>query len=274
MSTNTPWNAMLNDLRTLLESESRGAKRLVSVPPEVAAALEALAGAPATRHLPPAAQSGAPAAVPAGPPAATSVPPTPAAPAGVLGPVSGDLAALAAEVAVCRKCPLGETRTQTVFGVGSAEASVVFVGEAPGFHEDQQGIPFVGRAGQLLTDIIEKGMKLRRDDVYICNVLKCRPPDNRDPNPVEVAACEPYLLQQLGIMQPKVIVALGKYAAQTLLKNTLSVNRLRGQWWEYHGVPLRVTFHPAYLLRNEAEKRACWADIQEVMKLLRGEETP
>lgn len=274
MSVTSPWQGFFDDLRALLESEARGRGRTLSVPPEVAAALESLSVSPESR----APQVAAPVTTPAvktseGNGHSRPVPQRPAAVNAGASPADA-LAALAEEVAVCEKCPLCQSRTQTVFGVGNPEADLVFVGEAPGFHEDQQGIPFVGRAGQLLTDIIEKGMGLRREDVYICNVLKCRPPDNRDPNPMEVAACEPYLIQQLGIMQAKVIVALGKYAAQTLLKNTLTVGRLRGQWWEYHGVPLRVTYHPAYLLRNPAEKRGCWADIQEVMKLLEGQGTP
>jgi DNA polymerase len=182
--------------------------------------------------------------------------------------VAGALRALAAEVAQCEKCSLCRTRTQTVFGVGNPNADLVFVGEAPGAEEDRRGEPFVGRAGQLLTDIIEKGMKLRRDDVYICNVLKCRPPENRDPNPEEVHYCEPYLVQQLQLIAPKVICALGKHAAQTLLRTDAPIGRLRGQWHSYQGIPLRVTYHPAYLLRNPADKVKTWEDIKEVMKAL------
>lgn len=177
---------------------------------------------------------------------------------------------LAVEVAACQKCSLCQTRKQTVFGVGNPHADLVFVGEAPGEEEDRQGEPFVGRAGQLLTDIIEKGMKLRREDVYICNVLKCRPPGNRDPNPEEVHHCEPYLLRQLALIQPKVICALGRHAAHTLLKSDESTGRLRGRWHNYHGIPLRVTYHPAYLLRSPGEKAKTWEDIKEVMKLLAG----
>jgi len=184
------------------------------------------------------------------------------------------LAALAEVVSGCRKCGLCETRTQTVFSDGNGSSGMVFVGEAPGFHEDQQGVPFVGAAGQLLTDIIEKGMKLRRQDVYICNVLKCRPPDNRDPSPEEKRQCEPYLVRQLELIKPKVICALGGHAAKTLLKTEESTGKLRGKWHFYHGIPVRVTFHPAYLLRTPADKRKTWEDIQEVMKVLRGEVTP
>ncbi len=184
------------------------------------------------------------------------------------------LAALAELVSGCRKCGLCETRTQTVFSDGNGTSGMVFVGEAPGFYEDQQGVPFVGAAGQLLTDIIEKGMKLRRQDVYICNVLKCRPPDNRDPSPEEKRQCEPYLVRQLELVKPKVICALGGHAAKTLLKTEESTGKLRGKWHFYHGIPLRVTFHPAYLLRTPSDKRKTWEDIQEVMKVLRGEVNP
>ena len=185
-----------------------------------------------------------------------------------------ELAALADTVSTCAECRLAETRTQTVFGDGNPRAPLVFVGEAPGYHEDVQGKPFVGRAGQLLTDIIVKGMKLTRQDVYICNVLKCRPPNNRDPRPDEVRVCEPYLVRQLELIQPRVICALGGHAAKTLLKTDQSIGRLRGKWYFYHGIPLRITYHPAYLLRNPADKGKTWADIQEVMKVLSGEANP
>lgn len=188
---------------------------------------------------------------------------------------NGDnLAALEQEVSACRLCGLCETRTQTVFADGNPAADLVFVGEAPGEQEDLKGIPFVGKAGNLLTDIIVKGMKMRREDVYICNVIKCRPPENRDPSPVEKQACEPYLLRQLDLVKPKVICALGGHAAKTLLKTDESTGRLRGKWHFYHGIPLRVTYHPAYLLRSPGEKRKTWEDIQEVMKVLNGEVTP
>jgi DNA polymerase len=184
------------------------------------------------------------------------------------------LAALAVEVSQCTKCDLCRTRTQTVFADGSPAAHLVFVGEAPGFNEDQQGVPFVGAAGQLLTDIIEKGMKLRREDVYICNVIKCRPPENRDPTPEEKRQCETYLVRQLELVRPKVICALGGHAAKTLLKTGESTSRLRGKWHFYQGIPLRVTFHPAYLLRTPSDKRKTWEDVQEVMKVLNGEVVP
>ena len=254
---------IIADTRALLQQAAKGPRRTVTLSPEVVAMLEALESRPAVPGPAP-----EPAAVPAPEPAA--VPAAPPAPAITSEP----LEELAAEVAGCVKCGLCETRTQTVFGVGNPDAQLVFVGEAPGAEEDRQGLPFVGRAGQLLTDIIVKGMHLKRDDVYICNVLKCRPPENRDPSPEEVYYCEPYLVRQLEIIQPKVICALGKYAAQTLLKSTASVSRMRGQWWRYHGIPLRVTFHPAYLLRNERDKALCWEDIKEILKVLQGKVTP
>lgn len=142
----------------------------------------------------------------------------------------------------------------------------MFVGEGPGADEDRKGEPFVGKAGQLLTRIIQNGMQLRREDVYIANIVKCRPPRNRNPEPEEVEACEPFLKAQIRIIQPKVLVALGKYAAQTLLQTSTPITRLRGRWREYDGIPLMPTYHPAYLLRNPAEKRPVWEDIQEVMQ--------
>jgi len=178
------------------------------------------------------------------------------------------LEALREHIGDCRRCKLAPHRTQVVFGVGNPRARLVFVGEAPGRDEDRQGEPFVGRAGQLLTEIITKGMKLRREDVYIANVIKCRPPENRNPEPDEVAACEPFLLRQLGLIAPEVIVALGKFAVQTLLRTKTPITQLRGRWYDYHGVKLMPTFHPAYLLRNPADKRLVWEDIQRVMRAL------
>ena len=168
----------------------------------------------------------------------------------------------------CTRCKLAGGRTHLVFGVGNPRARLVFVGEAPGRDEDRQGEPFVGRAGQLLTEIITKGMKLARQDVYIANVIKCRPPDNRNPEPDEVASCEPFLLRQLELIGPQVIVALGKFAAQTLLRSKTPITQLRGRWYDYHGIKLMPTFHPAYLLRNPGEKRLVWEDIQKVMREL------
>ena len=261
---------VLQAVRALLADEARGPRRMVRLSPETAAALDALAGSPAAETAADAAA--APTAVPAPKtkpaPAAEAFQPALAIDAPPEVPAGVTLASLAETVAGCTKCGLCQSRTQTVFGVGNPQADLVFVGEAPGAEEDRRGEPFVGRAGQLLTNIIEKGMKLRREDVYICNVLKCRPPGNRNPSPEEVAQCEPYLLQQLALVQPKVICALGSYAAQTLLRSTESVGRMRGRWHSYHGIPLRVTYHPAYLLRNEGDKGKTWADIQEVMERL------
>jgi uracil-DNA glycosylase len=168
------------------------------------------------------------------------------------------------EIGDCTRCKLCKGRRNIVFGVGNPRAELVFVGEGPGADEDAQGIPFVGKAGQLLTKMIE-AMGFARDDVYICNVVKCRPPDNRNPEIDEIAACEPFLRAQLGAIRPKVIVALGKFAAQTLLRDETKITQLRGKWREYCGIPLMPTYHPAYLLRNPAEKRAAWGDLLQVM---------
>jgi DNA polymerase len=178
------------------------------------------------------------------------------------------LAAIRADIGDCTRCKLHTLgRTQVVFGVGNPEADLMFVGEAPGADEDEQGIPFVGRAGQLLTKIIE-AISLTRDDVYIANIIKCRPPQNRNPEPDEVATCEPFLFRQVDVIKPKVIVALGKYAAQTLLRSETPISRLRGQVLEYRGAKLVPTFHPAYLLRNPSSKREVWEDMKLVKRLL------
>ena len=178
------------------------------------------------------------------------------------------LAALRAEIGDCTRCKLhGLGRTQVVFGVGNPAADLMFVGEAPGGDEDIQGIPFVGRAGQLLTRIIE-AIGLRREDVYIANVIKCRPPQNRNPEPDEVAICEPFLFQQVDAIGPKVIVALGSFAAKALLRTLDPISRLRGRVYEYRGAKLVPTFHPAYLLRNPSSKREVWEDMKMVRRLL------
>ena len=171
------------------------------------------------------------------------------------------------EIGDCMRCKLCSHRTHIVFGVGNPQAKLVFVGEAPGAAEDAQGEPFVGRAGQLLTRMIE-AMGFKRQDVYICNVIKCRPPDNRDPEPDEVKACEPFLKQQLSILQPKVIVALGRYACQCLLRANQTMSKLRGTWSSYEGVCLMPTFHPAYLLRSPSKKREAWEDLRQVLQKL------
>ena len=168
----------------------------------------------------------------------------------------------------CSRCKLHTLgRKQVVFGVGNPDADLMFVGEAPGADEDQQGIPFVGRAGQLLTKIIE-AIGMARGDVYIANIIKCRPPQNRNPEPDEVASCEPFLFRQIDVVKPKVVVALGKYAAQTLLRTERPISRLRGQLFDYRGAKLIPTFHPAYLLRNPSSKREVWEDMKLVKRLL------
>ncbi|MBI2471842.1 MAG: uracil-DNA glycosylase [Planctomycetes bacterium] len=171
------------------------------------------------------------------------------------------------EMLACHKCTLGKTRTNLVFGVGDPMASLMFVGEAPGRDEDLQGEPFVGRAGQLLTKIIE-AIGLKRSDVYIANVLKCRPPENRNPLPEEIVLCMPYLIKQIEIIQPKVLCALGTFAAQTLLNTKAPVGTLRGKFHEYEGTPMMVTYHPAYLLRNPNDKAKVWDDMKKVRDFL------
>jgi DNA polymerase len=179
------------------------------------------------------------------------------------------LAALQAEVAICQRCPqLATTRTQTVFGTGSAMARLMFVGEAPGSEEDRTGLPFVGRAGQLLTDMITKGMGLTRAEVYIANILKSRPPDNRNPLPEEIANCLPYLERQIAIIRPEYLCLLGATAAQALLATTLAVGKLRGRWHRYCSIATVVTYHPSYLLRNPAAKKDAWEDLQMLMQAM------
>ena len=212
--------------------------------------------------------------------AASRVPGPPAAPTTTLpivhGPslfeaierVEGDtLERIREDIGDCTRCRLHRHRTNIVFGVGNPKAELVFVGEGPGHDEDVQGIPFVGRAGQLLTQIIE-AMGLRREDVYICNVIKCRPPENRLPEKDEIATCSPFLLRQLAVIKPKVIVCLGNVAAQTLLGTHQSISRYRGQWFEFRGSRLMATYHPAYLLRNPAAKADVWTDLKKVMTVL------
>ena len=183
-------------------------------------------------------------------------------------PAPSGLEAVRDEIGDCTRCKLHKGRANIVFGEGNPKAVLVFVGEGPGREEDEQGRPFVGAAGQLLTDIIVKGMKLKREDVYICNIVKCRPPDNRNPEPDEIEACEPFLKKQLAAIGPAVIVALGNTAVKTLLKTTDGISILRGKWKTYQGIPLMPTFHPAYLLRNPGDKKLVWDDIQQVMKKL------
>src|ERR1700757_4681998 len=184
------------------------------------------------------------------------------------GKVTGEtLLSVRENLGECTRCKLHKTRNKIVFGDGSAKAQLVFVGEGPGADEDAQGLPFVGRAGKLLTQMIE-AMGLQRMDVYICNVVKCRPPENRTPEPDEVSTCSPFLLRQIDVINPKVIVCLGTVAAKTLLNTTRGISSFRGEWLEWRGRKLMATYHPAYLLRNPPAKSEVWKDLQKVMAVL------
>jgi DNA polymerase len=183
-----------------------------------------------------------------------------------------ELAKIASAVSECRNCPLHKTRTKTVPGQGSATTEILFVGEAPGEDEDLQGLAFVGRAGQLLTKMIE-AMGYSRDQVFIANILKCRPPNNRPPEPDEMAACLPYLKAQIALLKPKVIVGLGATAVKGLLGTTVGITKLRGKWQTYEGIDFMPTFHPSYLLRYAPAKKEAWDDLQEVLRHI-GKEPP
>ena len=217
----------------------------------------------------PASRAAAPAPA-ARPPAEVRMPVAMPAPlSGEAAERAAELAALAAAAAGCTRCRLAEGRTKVVFGSGNPAAELMFIGEGPGADEDRQGLPFVGAAGELLTRIIQ-AIEMTRDEVYIANVVKCRPPGNRDPQPDEIAACRGYLEKQIGLVRPRILVALGKVAAQTLLGNDAPIGRIRGQWFQVQGIPTMVTYHPAALLRNPALKRPTWEDLQQVRDLLRG----
>jgi len=193
--------------------------------------------------------------------------PMPEAPTGKRGSHGESLSVIQTEVAACTRCPeLASTRKQTVFGVGNPKARLCFFGEAPGADEDRLGEPFVGRAGKMLTDIIVKGMGIRREDVYILNVLKCRPPGNRNPNPDEVANCRNYFERQIEAIQPEFICCLGGVAAQSLLETNETVGRMRGRFFDYQGARVIVTYHPSYLLRTPSAKAKTWEDIQMLMR--------
>jgi uracil-DNA glycosylase family 4 len=235
---------------------------------------ERLADLPGARALPDAASSRADSTRPA---RAEAVPEAPAAQAaprpspGVRLVRAGDRAtldALRSELGDCRRCGLCEGRQKIVFGDGNPEADILFVGEGPGEQEDRTGLPFVGRAGELLTQMIEKGMGIRRSDVYICNIVKCRPPGNRNPLPPEVSACRPFLDGQIEAVAPKVIVSLGKPAASLLLGREVSITRERGAWQEYRGIPLMPTLHPAFVLRQYTpeNRRAVWQDLKAALE--------
>jgi DNA polymerase len=246
----TPLTPALTDLLTYLGEIGYGDVYLRAAPPPV---LSAPASAPAL--------------------VAPSAPPPRSAPAAsAKTPDSAEraaqLAALAATVATCTRCRLCEGRTKVVFASGNPDAELMLIGEGPGAEEDRQGLPFVGPAGELLTKIIQ-AIDMKREEVYIANVVKCRPPGNRDPQPDEVAACRGYLEKQIALVQPRVIVALGKVAAQTLLGNESAIGQMRGRWYQIQGVPAMVTYHPAALLRNSALKRPTWEDMQQVRDRLR-----
>lgn len=172
------------------------------------------------------------------------------------------------EVSGCIRCPLARTRKNIVFGAGDIDARLMFVGEAPGYEEDIEGVPFVGKAGELLTKIIQS-MGLERKDVYITNILKCRPPHNRDPLPEEISLCVEYLYRQVGYIKPQVICGLGKFASQTLLDTEVPIAKLRGKWHEYRGIKFMPTYHPAYLLRNPTDKKLVWDDMKKIMEALK-----
>ncbi len=239
------------------------------------------------RVQPAARVQGSPSAPPAGRPASSRTVPAPAtaslAPGHVQGATehpwqrhptaSASLGGLHDDYSACRRCALGDTRTNFVFGTGNPDADVMFVGEAPGRDEDMQGEPFVGRAGQLLNKILE-AIGFTRDEVYIANILKCRPPGNRDPQPTEIVACEPILQRQIELIRPLILCSLGSFAAKTLLQTSTGITRLRGRIHEYRGIPLVPTFHPAALLRNTQWKRPTWEDVQLLRReydRLRGE---
>jgi DNA polymerase len=167
------------------------------------------------------------------------------------------------DIGNCQRCKLAPSRTNIVFGSGNPNAELVFVGEAPGFDEDKQGLPFVGKAGQLLTKIIES-IDIKRDDVYICNVLKCRPPDNRNPEPDEVMSCNPFLKKQLATIRPKIVCCLGTFAAQTVMQTAAPISKLRGKFHDIDGIRVIATFHPAYLLRSPDKKRDVWEDMKQI----------
>ncbi len=174
------------------------------------------------------------------------------------------LQAIRNRIGDCQRCKLHRSRTHIVFGTGNPMAELVFIGEGPGEDEDRQGEPFVGKAGQLLNRMIQ-AMGFKREEVYIANIVKCRPPHNRNPEPDEIAACEPFLIEQIGVIQPRLICALGNFAAQTLLRTRVKISQLRGRFHDYQGIKVMPTYHPAYLLRNPQDKRLVWEDLQQVM---------
>lgn len=265
-------NDILADIRTHLEFQQALGVKVVDIG-EIAPVPAATAPAAPT---PPAATktTPAPAVAPSKPAAPQRQSPAPAPPAPAAKKPEPartaftTLEEIREEIGDCQRCKLYPGRTTIVFGEGDPKATIVFVGEGPGFEEDQQGRPFVGPAGQLLTDIIEKGMKIKRAEVYICNIVKCRPPGNRNPEPDEVDTCIGFVKQQIAVIKPKVIVTLGNVPTQNLLGTKQGITKLRGTWQEYDGIPVMPTFHPSYLLRSPGEKGKAWEDIKLVMKKL------
>lgn len=195
-------------------------------------------------------------------------PPTPGETATPEADSRPTLEGIRADLGDCQRCKLAGGRTNIVFGQGNPRAELMFVGEAPGADEDEQGLAFVGRAGRLLTDIIEKGLRMTREDVFIGNIIKCRPPQNRNPESDEIIACQPFLEAQIRAIQPRVLVALGKFSAHWLLKTATPITRLRGNLGEWEGIPAMPTYHPAYLLRNPRAKKDLWEDMKVVLDLL------
>lgn len=258
-------NEIIDGTINVLEEMKRAGVTHVEVSRET---LEGLGKAPRSTHL----EGEAPAEPPSTAARREARPPVPST-SGVTDDVATELAAIEARAKVCVKCgELSRCRNSVVFGVGSPHAEIMFVGEAPGHDEDMQGIPFVGRAGDLLTKIIV-AMGLKREEVYIANVLKCRPPQNRTPFPEEVTNCLPYLLSQIELIKPKVIVGLGATAVRALLDVQLGITKMRGHWYTFHDIPIMPTFHPAYLLRNPPAKKEVWEDMKSVLEKL-GREVP
>jgi len=254
-------------LRHLEWLRDSGVGEVPPAPPRAPRARPAVERAPAPGAATPSPATTAP---PSLPPIGTSTspgqrPPTASYSLADRGCGSEHLLAIRREMGECTRCKLAPGRRKLVFGVGNPKAELMFVGEGPGADEDAQGEPFVGKAGQLLTKMIE-AMGFRREEVYIANVVKCRPPGNRDPEPDEIESCEPFLKAQIAAIGPRVIVALGRFAVQTLLRDGAPISRQRGKWRAYEGVRLMPTFHPAYLLRNPPEKKKAWDDLQLVMK--------
>jgi len=244
---------ILDDLARHLENQIDEGVREVEVFPEAVGGLDKImirGGAQSPRPAPAPSAAGKAVPVPAASPAGSTTP---------------ELAAIAKAVSVCTQCPLHKTRTNTVPGQGNVTPEIMFIGEAPGEDEDRQGLAFVGRAGQLLTKMIQ-AMGFTREEVFIGNILKCRPPENRKPLPDEMETCLPYLKEQIALLKPKVIVTLGATALQGLLKIETGITKMRGKWLMYEGVDLMPTLHPAYLLRNPAAKKDVWEDLKQVLQ--------